>query len=72
MGGGGGEGVRLVRGGTPSSPLGSDIWPLHEIFITNSVWCIVYKREFVGGVVYCPIIVHKYRNRVGSAGWGGQ
>jgi len=21
------------------------------------IWCIAYKREFGGGVVYCPIIV---------------
>jgi len=34
--------------------------PLHDIVITNIAWCIVYKREFGRGVVYCPIIVRLY------------
>jgi len=32
-------------------------WPLHDIVITNIVWCIADKREVGRGVVYCPIIV---------------
>jgi len=32
-------------------------WPLHDIDITNIVWCLAYKREFGEGVVYCPIVV---------------
>jgi len=45
--------------------------PLHDIVITNIVWCIGYKREFGGGVVYCPIIVQSYFTRVGNAGKRG-
>jgi len=33
------------------------IWPLHDIVITNMVWCIAYRREVGRGVVYSPIIV---------------
>jgi len=32
-------------------------WPLHDIVITNFVWCIAYKRETEKGIVYCVIIV---------------
>jgi len=32
-------------------------WPLHDIVITNIVWCMVYKIEVEGGVVYCSIAV---------------
>jgi len=32
-------------------------WPVHDIVIANIVWCIAYKRESGGEVVYCPIIV---------------
>jgi len=32
-------------------------WPLHDIVITDIVWCIVYKREVEGGVVYRPMVV---------------
>jgi len=32
-------------------------WPLLDISITNIVWCMAYKREVVGGVVYCAIYV---------------
>jgi len=46
---------RVAARGRPLSD--SAIWPLDEIVITNIVWCIAYKREFGGGVVYCPIIV---------------
>jgi len=24
-------------------------WPLHEIVITNIIWCMAYKREVEGG-----------------------
>ena len=30
-----------------------EIWPLHDVDITNIVWCMAYK----GGVVYCTIAV---------------
>jgi len=46
-------------------------WPLHDIVITNIVWCIAYKREVGRGVVYCPIIVQWYCTRVGNAGGRG-
>jgi len=32
-------------------------WPLHDIVITNIVWCVAYKREIEGGVVCCPLAV---------------
>ena len=35
-------------------------WPLHDIVITNIVWCIAYKREVGRGVLYCPITVQQY------------
>ena len=46
-------------------------WPLHDIVMTNMVWCIAYKREFGGGVVYCLIIGQWYCNSEGNAGEGG-
>jgi len=30
---------------------------LHDIVISNIVWCMAYKREGRGGVVDCPIVV---------------
>jgi len=42
-------------------------WPAHDIVITNIVWCIAYKQEVGSGVVYGPIIVQSYCNRVGNA-----
>jgi len=44
----------------PSAPRANTCtvaWLLHDIVITNIVWYIAYKQEFVGGVVYCPMIV---------------
>jgi len=35
----------------------SSCWPLHEIAITNIVWCMTYKRGSRDGVVYCAIAV---------------
>ena len=32
-------------------------WPLQDIVITNSVWCVAHKRDVGRGAVYCPIIV---------------
>ena len=43
----------LIAPPPPADPT----WPLHVIVITNIVWCIAYKREVGGGVVYCPIVV---------------
>jgi len=40
-----------------STVWGLTIWPLHDIVIANIVWCMAYKREVVGGVVYCAIDV---------------
>ena len=37
-------------------------WPLHDMFITNVVWCIACKREVGRGLVYCPtraIVLHQ-------------
>ena len=33
-------------------------WSLHDIVITNIVWCIAYKREVGRRALYFPIIVH--------------
>jgi len=32
-------------------------WPLHDIVLTDIVWCAAYKWEVGRGVVYCPIVV---------------
>ena len=33
-------------------------WPLHDIVITNIVWCMPYKGEVEGGGRVCsPIVV---------------
>jgi len=42
--------VRYERGAGQSLPL-------HDIVITNFVWCKAYKREVGRGIVYCPITV---------------
>jgi len=47
-------------------------WPLHDIVITNIVWCIADKREVGRGVIYCAIIVQSYSTRVGNAGGRGE
>jgi len=31
------------------------VWPLHDIVITNIVWCIAYTREVGRGVVHCQV-----------------
>jgi len=49
-----------------------EYWPLHDIVLTNIVWCIAYKREVGSGVVYYPIIVQSCCTRVGSAGGRGE
>jgi len=58
------QGVNLKS----DTPGGSDVWPLQDIVITNLVWCIAYKREVGGGVLYCPINVQEYRTEVDNAG----
>jgi len=45
----------------------SVVCSLHDIVLTNLVWC-TYKREVGRGIVYCPIIVQSYCSRVGNAG----
>jgi len=35
----------------------ADVWHLHDIVMTNNVWCIAYTREVGRGALYCPIIV---------------
>jgi len=32
-------------------------WSIHDIVVTNIVWCIAYKPEVGRGTVHCPIIV---------------
>jgi len=32
-------------------------WPLHDIAITNIVWCMTYIRGLGGGVVYYAIVM---------------
>ena len=44
---------------------------LHDIAITDVVWCMAYKRRFRGGGVYCAMGVQSYCNRVGFAGGRG-
>jgi len=63
-------GRHTLRGKVPLRPKVS--WPLHDIIITNSVWCIAYKREVGREVVYCPIIVQSYCTRVGNSGGRGE
>jgi len=46
-------------------------WPLHDIAITDIVWCMASKGGFGGGGVYCAMVVQYFRNRVGFAGGGG-
>ena len=58
--------------GGGDSPKDVSGWPLHDIVITNIVWCIADKREVGRGVVYCPIIVQSSRTRVGNAGERGE
>jgi len=48
-----------------------ETWPLHDIAIANTVWCMAYKRRGRWGGVYCAIVVQWYCNRVGFAGGGG-
>jgi len=43
-------------GGELHSTMGNT-WPLHDIVVTNIVWCIAYTREVGRGVVYCGIDV---------------
>ena len=62
-----GTGASLLRsrarnGSGPGSTLA-----LHDIVITNIVWCMAYKGQVRGGVVYCPIVVQSYCNSVGNA-----
>jgi len=47
-----GEGCLVGVNGSCPSPR-----PLHDIVITNIVWCIAYTREVGRGVSYCSIIV---------------
>ena len=60
----------FVHDGATDKALGG--WPLHDLVITNIVWCIAYKREVARGVIYCPIIVQLYCTRVGNAGGRGE
>jgi len=46
-------------------------WPLHNIAITNSVWCIAYKRRVGEWGVPCAVVVQYHWNSVGITGWGG-
>jgi len=32
-------------------------WPLHDIAITNIVWCMAYNGGIGGGGVYCAMVV---------------
>jgi len=58
--------------GVANNRSGTVTWPLHDIVITNIVWCIAYKRAVGRGVLYCPIIVQSYCTRVGNAGGRGE
>jgi len=44
-----------------------EYWPLHDIVITDIVWCIAYKREVGRGVLYSPVIVNSI-----APGWAMQ
>jgi len=52
-----GGGVAAIRMTSLGQHGGIKIWPLHDIVITNFVWCIACKREIGKGIVYCVIIV---------------
>ena len=36
---------------------GSPPWPLHDIAVSNFVWCMAYKRGVGGEVVSCVMVV---------------
>jgi len=55
-----------------TQPWGYSGWLLHDIVITNIVWCIAYTGEVGRGVVYRPRIVQQYCTRVGNAGGRGE
>jgi len=46
----------IVQAATVASELRLSAWPLHDIVITNIVWCMAYKITFGGGV-YCLRVV---------------
>jgi len=48
-------GASARRGGAWRA--GAASWALHDIAITNIVWCVAEKRGGWGGVVYCAIDV---------------
>jgi len=60
----------ILQGGGHSR--GGRVWPLHDIAITNIVWCTIYKRGVGGGGVYCAMVVQSYCNGVGFVGGVGQ
>jgi len=33
------------------------IWPLHDIAITDMIWCMALKGRVGGGGVYCAMVV---------------
>jgi len=43
--------LRVNPGITPRS------WPLQDIAIANTVWCIAYEGGGGGGVIYCALVV---------------
>ena len=62
------RGARLAAS-TGTAGGGGEDWPLHDIAITNIVWCI-YSIHTWGRVsgVYCAVVVQYYYNSVGIAG----
>jgi len=46
-------------------------WPLHDIAITNILWCMAYKRGFGGGGVYCAMVVQQYCSSARAMQVGG-
>jgi len=55
--GGARGGAAGQSGAVAAAKNAGELWPLHNIVITNSVWCMAYKREVEGGGVYCAMVV---------------
>jgi len=45
-------GAKVRAPPTCARPVPVAAWPLHDTVITNIVWCMAYKQEVGGGVVY--------------------
>jgi len=60
--------TRRVRITNARSAIKCVVWPLHDIVITNRVWCMIIQKGGRAGVLYCPTVVQQYCNSVANAG----